>query len=888
MRPLMMWVIVPLVVYSVIAGVITWPLVQRLDTHTAGASYGDTYMMLRQAWAARESVLDGRNPLHQDLLAYPNGFTSRLMWSTPLRWFPVMVLSLVVPPVVAFNLWIMITVVLNGLTAYWLGLELSERHIPAALLGGLVFTAFPNMQGHLAVGHIDVLAMYGLPIYALCAWRVLRREAGWLTVCGGGAAFALASLGLTSQIIYNLMPVALFLGLYHLLLARDQLFRPDRFLLDQPWLKFGAMILFGGAILLIFFAPLMTDAGRGEIENLRETGRVTFSADALAFVSPSLFGPLEKWGLVPDYARDVLGTNSTEGSAYVGIVALALVIIGVITRREARPWLLVALGAMIFSLGPLLKWRDQPVIFRVEEFESYVTLPWAALQDWPILEATRTPGRFNGATALAWGALVSVGAGVALRGFAPRSPLRDFEQIFVRRSGGRGVLQYAPTGWQTAIQAAITLVLGIVILIEYQLFWPYATLDAAQPAYFSELADMDDVRAVINVPIHHPLAQMNAMFQQTIHAKPMIGGQLYRRTPQNPALLAVLDRATAGITPDLLLPMRDEDARYLLSQVGADRVIVHRLQLADAGDVVKRLKAILGPAEYKNPFYEVYAVPRVDTPPDDMGLIFAASPEGWSAAVDLGALTGAFLAESGEWYLYAPRETVGELIIPMQPYSIPRRVGVWLDDHLIAAWWADNGSQGLPLWVTPGFHTLRFEALDGCDFYPFTLTCFAGDCAPQDPPVCISVAHGLPEWIENDTALTPLDAQLDHGLRLRAYDRRVDAAAGVAHLRLFWETDGSLPTSYALFAHIADPVTAEPLAQYTGFPLISTDEWGAAAWVSDIEIALPENLPGGEYALNVGWFVPDTGERIAVKGDRPWAAAGLVFLEMMETAHGEN
>ncbi|RPI99104.1 MAG: hypothetical protein EHM39_07095, partial [Chloroflexi bacterium] len=334
-RRAVIWVVVPVVVYAVVALIITWPLIRHLGDRIAGASYGDSYMMLRQAWAARESVLDGRNPLHQDLLAYPDGFTSRLMWSTPLRWVPVMLLSFVVPPLAAFNLWIMITVILNGWAGYALGMELSGRSVAAALLGGLVFTTFTNMQGHLAVGHVDVLAMYGLPLFGLCAWRVLRREAGWSTVGWGGVTLALASLGLTSQIIYNVMPVALFLGLYHLLAGRDWLIRREWPLLDQPWLKFVAMLALGGVLLLIFFGPLLTDTGRAEIENLHETGRVTFSADLLAFASPSIFGPLEAWGLVPDYARDVLGTNSTEGAAYLGIAALVLVVIALLARREA-------------------------------------------------------------------------------------------------------------------------------------------------------------------------------------------------------------------------------------------------------------------------------------------------------------------------------------------------------------------------------------------------------------------------------------------------------------------------------------------------------------------------------------------------------------------------
>jgi hypothetical protein len=230
-----------------------------------------------------------------------------------------------------------------------------------------------------------------------------------------------------------------------------------------------------------------------------------------------------------------------------------------------------------------------------------------------------------------------------LRGFTPRSPLSDFERIFARR--GRGEEIHAPEQVGTVLQAGIALALGIVILVEYQLFWPFATLDAAQPEYFQDLAEIDNVRAVLNVPVNNSLAQMVAMYQQTIHGKAMIGGQLYRRTPQDPALLAVLGRATAaGTEPDLMPPMRDEDVRYMLAQVGADRVIVHRLYLPAAESVIARLTSILGQPEYRDQYYEVFAVPRGEAPPENAGPIFAASEDGWSGAVKAARSTGSFSA----------------------------------------------------------------------------------------------------------------------------------------------------------------------------------------------------------------------------------------------------
>jgi hypothetical protein len=845
-RRALIWVALPVIVYTVVALGMTWPLVKHLNSHAAGVSYGDSTELIRHTWWIREALWHGENPFRQTLLIYPRVFTSWVQWSQPLQYFPPALLALVFSPTAAFNLALLIVLILNGTAAYWLGMQLGGRHPAAALVGGLVFMAFPAAQGHLAVGHLGILTLYPLPLFALCLWRVLVGGAGWRTAAWGGIWFALTALAYVSQIVFVLFPLVLFWGLYSLLWDRARLFPAGVPRHRQPWLKGIVMLVVGGLLLIPFFAPLLSGAGRAELRGVTETGRVTFSTDLLGFASPSPFGPLEDAGLVPGYAWDVLGTNAAEGSAYLGLIALALAVLA-LRRRGARVWGLIALGAMLFSLGPLLKWRDRPVIFRVEDLESYVTLPWALLQQLPGFDATRTPGRFNLATGLAISALVSIGAGVLVE---------------KRRR---------------AVQIGLAAVLGAVILLEYQLFWPFPAEDLRQPEYFRQLARVKDVRAVLNVPVENLLVAKIGLFQQTIHHKPLIAGHLMRRTPQDPAVLALLDRATTGIEDDL--PIAVEDVPVLLAAARVDRVIVHKLALPDSGDVTGRLKSALGPQEYRDALYEVFAVPRAETPPPGFTLALTNGDEGWSAPVTIGAFEGMFLGDAGAWYFYAAEEQYGELVFRTLPYNIPRRIGAWLDDHLITAWWAGEGEKRLPLWIEPGFHTLRFEALDGCDPYPFTLTCLAGDCAPVETPACISVAFGSPEWVASHTALTPLDVRLDYGLRLWAYDLRLDEAARAVTLRLFWDAGGPLPGGYALFVHVADPATGEPLAQYDGFPLIPTDDWSKSWWVSEVQIGLPGDLPAGNYVVNVGWFKPETNERIAVRGDRPWAGAGIVYLE---------
>ncbi|GAB4411508.1 MAG: hypothetical protein Kow00106_05780 [Anaerolineae bacterium] len=842
------WLILPLIVYALAAVIVTWPLARHLGDRAAGTGYADTYEVTRHIWWAGEALRQGANPFDQRLLAYPDGFMSWVQWAHPLQYLPGAVLSLVIAPLTAFNILLLITLTLNGLAAYWLGLELSDGRRPAALLGGLIFLAYPAVQGHLSVGHLGIVTLYPLPVLARCLWRVWRRGAGWRAVVLGAAAFALTALAYIAHPAYLLAPLVILLGGAQFLAERGRIWRRGVPLREQPWGRAAAMIALGGLLLLPFYGPLFTAEGRAEMRAVQETGRVTFSADALGFVSPSPFGVLAEWGIAPDYARDVLGTNSAEGTACVGVIALALAGLAVLRRPQTRPWLWLALGAAVLSLGPLLKWRDAPVTVRVESFESYVTLPWLALQHLPLFDATRTPGRFNLLTGLAISALVSAGAGVLL--------------ARLRR----------PT-----LAVALTALLGVGVLAEYQLFWPFPTGDAAQPAYFWALADAENVRAVLNVPTDDLLVAKIALYQQTLHGKPLIGGHALRRTPQNPALLAVLNRAVLGEQQGILPALADDQVTALLSSAGADRLIVHKRFVADPERVVARLRALLGAPEYEDGQLAAFVVPRSDAPARGVWL---AAGNDWAGMDDDGRFV---LAEASTWYVYTDAPLV-ELRVPVQTYGVPRTIGVSLDGDLLSGATVGEGALEAALWTTPGYHTLRFESRDGCDPYPFALSCLAADplggaCGRADSPACVSAVFGAPEVRAASAEPQRLDVTLESGLHLDGYMVTLRDEPRALDVRLFWRAERALPGRYALFVHVADPRTAVPLAQFDGYPAIGTDDWaGGTRWVSQVSVSLPDDLPPGDYALNVGWFEPVSGKRLGVQGERPWAAEGIVYL----------
>ncbi len=204
LRRALIWVVLPLLVYALAALVLTWPLARHLTAHAAGAGYGDTFEAIRGTWWTREALLEGHNPFRQTLLAYPRGFTSWLQFTHPLQYIPPAILALVVSPLTAVNLILLAVLVLNGTAAYWLGMHLGGRNPAATLVGGLVFMAFPAVQGHVSVTHLGMVELFPLPLFALCLWRVAREGAGWRTARWGAVWFALTALSYVSQITFIL------------------------------------------------------------------------------------------------------------------------------------------------------------------------------------------------------------------------------------------------------------------------------------------------------------------------------------------------------------------------------------------------------------------------------------------------------------------------------------------------------------------------------------------------------------------------------------------------------------------------------------------------------------------------------------------------------------
>ena len=902
--------VLPLVLYSLVAAFITWPLITRLSTHVIGTDLTDSYEFLRLGWWAKYAIQHGQNPFYQSLFAYPAGYFDAVQWAQPLIYWPIAALGIIFDPIAAFNLWVLIEIVLCGLTAYWLCLEFtsprplgsldrsftrpvsdpkgdplsangegepiyndsalsehsrSETRISrsstlAALVGGLVFMAFPTVQGHLSAGHVNILSNYAVPLLVLALYRIVDGRGTTRTASFGAAMFAILLLGNYTAPIFIILPLVLFGGAYLLLTRR-------KVLLKRKTLRELA-IVFGLGLILIapFYVPVIREAlTMSSAVYAPEGGWDTYSTDPLNFIALS---PFTSWSapVAPAFGAGVLKGFATEDAAYLGLTAVLLALVALIRqRRRTALWLMVALGCIVFSLGPLLKWNEQLVPYNLPPYITSVVMPWALFQKLPLISITRTPGRFNFMTALCLAILASVGLHEIL--------------LLVKRS---------------TLRIAIAGLVVVLVVAEYQLFFPFPTIPAQLPAYFAALATRDDIHgAVFDVPWDYDVGQKEALFEQTAHHQPLLAGYIARRTPVDPAKLTMLSNAALGLANNLeSRPLDPNAARALMRENGVSVIVYHWAAIDRTYSQDWASLAFHAPA-YQDDHISIYEVPKAEGQPDTTAYTFSG---GWwkHTSNDVPWLEG-----SASLRVYAPKTEDRQWTLKLAPLLQARRLQLSVDGKLFRTWTVNMPLQQIDFWLQleQGFHTLQFTLPDGCTFVALHSICLldksaglsAGrdmtdaSCHLDNENICVGMAlSGLQSSQAGNMAYQSHLVYLANGLKLLGYRAPATVQPGqTLSVETTWQATQKLPGDYHLFVHLYD-ATGQLVTQYDSVP--DSGNFPAAKWAENqlwselATLKLPVDLPPGTYQLYAGWYrYPDL-TRLGVEGTASKAADGLVYL----------
>jgi hypothetical protein len=147
----------------------TWPQVRLLATHV-GRHYDSLFSVWRMAWIAHQLVTDpghlfDANIFHPEpnTLAYSDAVLLPALFGAPLVWIGV-------PPLVTYNLLILLSFVAAGLGMYVLAFELTGSGL-AAFLAGVAFAFQPYRFAHLP--HLELLWTCWIPLSLWALHRLL-------------------------------------------------------------------------------------------------------------------------------------------------------------------------------------------------------------------------------------------------------------------------------------------------------------------------------------------------------------------------------------------------------------------------------------------------------------------------------------------------------------------------------------------------------------------------------------------------------------------------------------------------------------------------------------------------------------------------------------------
>ena len=320
-------------------------------------------------------------------------------------------------PVPAYNLHNLGMTCAAGLAAYALA-WLLLRQRAAATVAGLLYLCMDPLLFALQWGEDDVATLWLLPAFLAVALASLRAR----PVAGLAAGAALGLVGWFNHyyLFFNAMVAGLlFCGL--LLQGRQFWAQRKRWALYGCGFGAGLALVYGPRALLGVRASRVgfTEHTSDAITSLADLGRVSprFVLDSSIDLS-ALFNPLSPTRL------GAVQEQFIEGTPYLGLLALALAVIGYLGARPPHRRLLLAIGllALVLSLGTYLKLERQLVLWGEQR---PVPMPHGLLAHFvPFLSRINHPYRFATLCFMVVAVLAGGGTAVLARRLARRPAAR--------------------------------------------------------------------------------------------------------------------------------------------------------------------------------------------------------------------------------------------------------------------------------------------------------------------------------------------------------------------------------------------------------------------------------------------------------------------------------
>jgi len=854
------------VLYLVATLVVTYPLPLQLFTHTARGKWAyDALQYIWTIWWTDKALFDLHvSPANLSLIQFPSGVYHPFLLAVDYVGFAGIPFARLTCPLVAHNLLMLLSFVLNGFTTYLFCLELTKSRL-SSFIAGMVFAFFPRRMEQALEGQLDLISTYWFPLYGLFLNRLLRRPSMRLAVLCG------ISLGLSMWV--EVMYVPYFLIPFTLAVLACSAW-VERRPLGPALPALGVMLGAAGLIAAPFLMPFLLETIKGELGYLQERGTVAFSVDLLGFIAPSPDNPvLQSLRLVPPFARRVVSEfYSSETLAYLGFIPMALSVWAII-RQPGRTvvWAILSIGAALLSMGPFLRVSGQVVTLEVDGFRSYIPMPYSLLAQLPGMALGRTPGRLT--VTLGFGLAVLVAYGWA--------------DVFSARH------------LSLRLRVGLTTVFSLLIMLEYLVRWPIPTFPLPASDAPSQTSKASKAGAVLNIPTSSYEVELFALYYQTIHEHAIFGGRVFRNLPGSPELALFLEDLNQKPPEEDVIPRAlPEEIAVVDRASDVSYVYLFEDYVADAEQDRAFLTNALGQPVWTEQGLAVFRVPQG---PGQVNAPVYGLDRNWHGVEAWDGVPSRWMPYQANLYIYSPSERGGALHFRALPLSTPSRLQIEVNDvtlpPLVIGDWITYTTSSFTL--RPGFNTITFRAEDGCISFVGDPRCTGlaraagADCSPYlKVDRCLSILFQNIRFVEHLTgpAEYSLDVALGGYVRFLGYDLESYPVAGEeVSLILYWQTLNAIEHDYTIFVHLLGP-DGQLLAQCDGPPLDGI--YPTSKWVVDdvlihrVTLKVPSDAQPGKYDLLVGMYTYPDLSRLPVllngDSDRPHAEDGVIWLQSVD------
>ena len=651
-----------LMAFTLLALVLTWPLVSRFDSHVPGNGVDDPPLTWNLWWVRYALLKLGTNPFNCDYLFYPLGINLSLYTLTVLNGLLSLPLQAVLGLVPTSNLLLLSSFVLSAygaflLASYFLSGDRALdgpqpppgsrqtrgpdplRTVLPAFAAGLLYGFAASKLSYAALGQWNIASSQWIPFYVLYLFKTGESRRWRYPI--------LAGLFLLLQ-AYAELTYATFLVLFTALWL---------VWLGIRRLRTGQAARLGGLAARLVVIGLLFAAGLSPmlakmLPDLRAAGDIlvegsgfadAYSADLLGFLIPSSLHPL--FGSLVESFRFDYGVGQ---HIYLGYSVLLLAAVGIVRRwrRRAVPfWTLSALLFWLLTLGPSLRVNGQA---------TGLPLPFALVARLPFFEGNRYPSRYSVMLLLSLAMLVAFG----------------LSSLLARRPDPEGVTKPGRSRPRWPHIAAFLLV--PLLLLEH-LAVPLPLSDMRVPEVYRTLRqEMPGDLTLLDLPVawrngfrvtgtQDPVI-MFQQYYQSVHQKRLLAGNTSRNPPlkfQYFTEAPVINTLIALETGHQVDPSVVDGDRALAPQVlrffNIQAILVHPMQAGPA--MVPYVESVM-PVRRLGDDAEIVAY-QVDLPPwpswwqvvpgDRLGSLSFA--EGWGVPA-----AGTIWAERAEARLLVPLE----------------------------------------------------------------------------------------------------------------------------------------------------------------------------------------------------------------------------------------